>query len=185
MTYLDTPLGSMLAVAGDGGLFLLSFADYDGIRHEIETLSRHTGQSVVLGHNDILDLVTYELSAYFRGSLTAFTTPYYIWGTPFQSLVWAQLGHIPYGQTQGYHDQAIAIGNGAAYRAVANANAANHLAVILPCHRVVPARGGVGGYRGGSWRKQWLIDHEVGVMLSPVKPPPRPSPEGRENQCIG
>lgn len=66
----------------------------------------------------------------------------------------------PYGQTRTYAMQSEAIGKPTAYRAVANANGANQIAILIPCHRIINSNGNLGGYGGGIMRKQWLIDHE-------------------------
>lgn len=67
---------------------------------------------------------------------------------------------IPYGKTKSYLDQAKTIGNEKAFRAVANANGANMLSIIVPCHRIINTNGNLGGYAGGLDRKQWLLEHE-------------------------
>ena len=81
-------------------------------------------------------------------------------GSTFQEIVWEELMCIPYGQTRSYSDQAKAIRKQKAYRAVANANGANKLAIIIPCHRIINSNGDLGGYGGGVNRKKWLIDFE-------------------------
>ena len=81
-------------------------------------------------------------------------------GTPFQHTVWHALQTIPSGETRSYADIAKAIGQPSAYRAVARANGANQLALIVPCHRVINHNGGLGGYGGGLPRKGWLLEHE-------------------------
>ncbi len=81
-------------------------------------------------------------------------------GTPFQRRVWAELRSIPAGETATYADVAARIGRPSATRAVANACAGNHAAVVVPCHRVVRSDGGLGGYRWGIERKQALLDAE-------------------------
>ncbi len=81
-------------------------------------------------------------------------------GSPFQKQVWKALQQIPHGQTCSYADLAAAIGKPTACRAVANANGANQLAIVIPCHRVINSDGKLGGYGGGVSKKQWLIDHE-------------------------
>jgi len=75
-------------------------------------------------------------------------------------LVWAQLMRTPYGQTRTYAKQSETIGQSIAYRAVANANGANQIAIVIPCHCIINSNGNLGGYGGGIMRKQWLIDHE-------------------------
>lgn len=66
----------------------------------------------------------------------------------------------PYGETRSYADIATAMGARSAYRAVANANGANQIAIVIPCHRVINANGELGGYGGGLPRKKWLVTHE-------------------------
>ena len=105
-------------------------------------------------------LIENELRFYFEGTLTEFKTPTHLLGSPFQQLVWRELLRIPCGQTRSYLEQAGAIGRHKAYKAVANANGANQLAVIIPCHRIINSNGSLGGYGGGLARKQWLLDHE-------------------------
>jgi AraC family transcriptional regulator of adaptative response/methylated-DNA-[protein]-cysteine methyltransferase len=74
--------------------------------------------------------------------------------------VWKVLQEIPYGTTRSYKQQAVAIGNPNAVRAVAKANGYNRLCIIVPCHRVIGEDGHLTGYGGGIWRKKWLLDHE-------------------------
>jgi O-6-methylguanine DNA methyltransferase len=83
-------------------------------------------------------------------------------GTPFQEQVWRTLLEIPYGVTWSYRDVATRIGLPGATRAVGTANGMNRIAIVIPCHRVVNADGKLGGYGGGVWRKQHLLDLERG-----------------------
>src|SRR3990167_8431232 len=92
-----------------------------------------------------------------------FKTPLHLLGTPFQKRVWAALQRIPLGQTQSYLDVAKTIQHPKAVRAVARANGANSLALIIPCHRVICSSGELGGYGGGVSRKKWLLQHEQGM----------------------
>ena len=81
-------------------------------------------------------------------------------GTEFQQSVWKGLQKIPYGDTISYHEQATALNNTNATRAVAQANASNRIAIVIPCHRVIGADGTLVGYGGGLERKRWLLIHE-------------------------
>lgn len=81
-------------------------------------------------------------------------------GTPFQRAVWAALRQIPPGRTETYAEVATRIGHPRAARAVARACAANPVALAVPCHRVVPASGGSGGWRWGADRKRALLAKE-------------------------
>jgi O-6-methylguanine DNA methyltransferase len=87
-------------------------------------------------------------------------------GTTFQRRVWAELGRIPFGETRSYADLARAIESPGAARAVGLANGRNRIAIVIPCHRVVNADGKAGGYAGGRWRKEWLLQHERGSAAS-------------------
>lgn len=157
---LDTKLGPMIVISDDESLYLLEFVDGRGLEREVERL-RLTVAAIIPGITDPIKSITLELKSYFDGSLTEFKTPLHLSGTPFQKLVWEELRRIPYGQTRTYAAQSEAIGKPTAYRAVANANGANQLAIVIPCHRIINSNGNLGGYGGGITRKQWLIDHEA------------------------
>nr|WP_253310092.1 methylated-DNA--[protein]-cysteine S-methyltransferase [Rickettsia endosymbiont of Ceutorhynchus assimilis] len=157
---LDTPLGPMLAIADEYALYLLEFVDRRGLEREIEKLRIKTKAAIIPGSNAPLKSIETELKFYFAGSLKEFKTPLHLLGSPFQQLVWQELMRIPYGETRSYGKQATAIGKQSAYRAVANANGANQLAIVIPCHRIINSNGELGGYGGGIARKKWLIEHE-------------------------
>jgi O-6-methylguanine DNA methyltransferase len=95
-------------------------------------------------------------------------------GSLFQKLVWDALLAIPLGQTGSYAQLAGAIGRPRAVRAVARANGANPFAIIIPCHRVINADGGLGGYGGGLPRKRWLLEHEQRYASAATGPEPLP-----------
>jgi methylated-DNA-[protein]-cysteine S-methyltransferase len=99
-----------------------------------------------------------QLTAYFAGELTGFGIPLAPAGRPFQLAVWSALTRIPYGTTTSYGAIARQLGKSpAASRAVGAANGQNPIAVIVPCHRVIGADGGLTGYGGGLDRKEWLL----------------------------
>lgn len=103
---------------------------------------------------------TAQLVDYVEGRSTRLDVPLDVGGSGFQRRVWDALRAIPRGQTRRYGEVAAALGVPRGARAVANACAANPVAVVVPCHRVVPAAGGAGGYRYGSWRKRALLEVE-------------------------
>ena len=119
----------------------------------------------MVGRTAITDKFEEELAAYFAGDLQTFTTPLHTHGTDFQRRVWRGLQTVPYGETRTYAQLASGIGSPRAVRAAASSNAANALALIVPCHRIVPKSGGVGGYAGGPERKRWLLDLERRTLL--------------------
>jgi AraC family transcriptional regulator of adaptative response/methylated-DNA-[protein]-cysteine methyltransferase len=158
--WLETPLGPMLAVAGDDGLHVLEFLDRRGLERELETMRRRLGCAIAPGRSAILDQAARELTQYFAGTLRRFSVPLAPQGSPFQRRVWERLRTIPYGETLSYAQQAGDIGRPGAQRAVGRANGQNPIAIIVPCHRVVRADGSLCGYGGGLWRKKWLLEHE-------------------------
>ncbi|KTD74981.1 bifunctional transcriptional activator/DNA repair enzyme AdaA [Legionella waltersii] len=158
-TWTDTILGPMVAMADDNALYLLEFVTRRGLEREVERLRRR-GFAIIPGENSILSSITRELKAYFEGTLFEFKTPYRVFGSPFQQQVWDALCKIPYGETRSYKEQAISLGKPSSFRAVANANGMNQLALIIPCHRVIASDGTLGGYGGGIAVKQWLLEHE-------------------------
>ncbi len=163
--YIDTPLGSMLAISDEEALYLLEFVDRPSLERQIDRLKAKTKAIITTGQSEPIKLIKSELQRYFDGSLKKFTTPFQLLGSTFQETVWEELIHIPYGQTRSYGDQAKAVGKQKAYRAVANANGANKLAIIIPCHRIINSNGDLGGYGGGVHRKKWLIDFEKQKLL--------------------
>lgn len=161
---LDSPLGPMFAIANDKALWYLKFAGHIGFDEEIKQLNTQLRHNIILGTNQILKLIAKELKAYFSANSFTFTTPIHLLGTAFQLRVWQALMQIPVGTTISYLQLAKNVGNPKAYRAVANANGANPLTIIIPCHRVINANNKLGGYGGGIHRKKWLLEHEQQVQ---------------------
>ncbi len=159
-TWLDTPLGPMLAIADEQALCLLEFVDRRGLEREVERLRQKTKSAIIPGRTNPINLIEKELSEYFCGTLIEFKTPLSLLGSPFQKRVWEELKKIPPGETRSYSEIADAVGKPSAYRAVAQANGANQLAIVIPCHRVINRNGELGGYGGGLTRKKWLLKHE-------------------------
>lgn len=158
--WLETPLGPMLAVGDEKALWLLEFVDRRGLEREIERIRTRMKCAIVPGQTPPLQSIERELKEYFAGTLKEFKTPLHLIGSPFQKKVWEALMTIPYGETRSYAEQAAAIGQPTAFRAVANANGANQISIVIPCHRIINSNGELGGYGGGIARKKWLLDHE-------------------------
>ncbi|HSK89607.1 MAG TPA: trifunctional transcriptional activator/DNA repair protein Ada/methylated-DNA--[protein]-cysteine S-methyltransferase [Anaerolineales bacterium] len=159
-SWLDTKLGPMLAIADEKALHLLEFVDRRGLEREIERLRQKTKSAILPGKTEPILSIERELGMYFDGNLKQFKTPVCWQGSAFQKVTWEALMKIPYGETRSYSDLAVSIGKPSAFRAVANANGANQLAIVVPCHRVINTNGEPGGYGGGLARKKWLINHE-------------------------
>jgi len=157
---LETPLGTMLALADDAGLRLLEFVDRRGLERELVQLRRRLKCAIVPGNHAILDQTAAQLTEYFAGQREQFDVPLAPVGSEFQLRVWRELGRIPPGRTRSYAEMAKRLGIPKAPRAIGRANGSNMLALVIPCHRVINADGSLNGYAGGVWRKQRLLEHE-------------------------
>lgn len=146
---VPSPLDPLTVVAADGAVEQLRMAD-----------ARQRSEPWEGSDAGLLAEAEAQLAAYFAGSLTAFDLPLRLHGTDFQQRVWQTLREIPYGATASYGDVAAAVGQPGASRAVGMANHHNPVSIIVPCHRVVAADGGLGGYGGGTDRKRILLDLE-------------------------
>lgn len=157
---IETPLGSMLALADDVGLRLLEFVDRRGLERELLLLRHRLKAAVVPGNNATLEATAAQLARYFAGESFEFDLPLAPVGSDFQRRVWAELQRIPPGRTRSYLEMAQRVGVPKAARAIGRANGSNMIALAIPCHRVINADGSLCGYAGGLWRKQRLLDHE-------------------------
>jgi AraC family transcriptional regulator of adaptative response/methylated-DNA-[protein]-cysteine methyltransferase len=166
LDWIDSPLGPLLAGATEKGVCLLEFTERRMLEAQFATLRKRFRCAVVPGRNEHLSRLKQELAAYFTGELREFTVPLIYPGSPFQVRVWDELQKITYGQTCSYEELARRAGSPGAQRAVGQANGLNRIAIVIPCHRVVNKGGKLGGYGGGLWRKQFLLDLEQGGQPS-------------------
>jgi methylated-DNA-[protein]-cysteine S-methyltransferase len=137
-----------------------------GTEHFISEVSFHDTSQKNVSSKDMPPQVIQcieQLIQYFNGQRRTFELPVSQEGTAFQQDVWNQLMIIPFARTISYIELARKIGDHKATRAVANANGKNHVAIIVPCHRVIGANKELVGYGGGLWRKKWLLEHEMKI----------------------
>jgi len=156
---VPSPVGDLRLVVRRGQLCGLSFEDrWDGLR---EFLIRR--ESPPNRHDDgTAAEIVERIRRYFEGEVELLDEiPVDPGGTAFQQEVWLALRGVPVGRTMSYQDLAHRIGRRNGARAVATANAANPVAVVIPCHRVIHADGSISGYGGGVPRKSWLLRHEA------------------------
>ncbi len=158
--WIDTPLGAMVAVACRHKLHLLEFADRKALPREVAKLQKRQPGGLGFGRPEVIDQAAAELTEYYAGRAARFDTPLAYHGTAFEAEVWRALRDIPAGETRSYGQLAKDLGRPGSSRAVARANGANQIAVMIPCHRVLGADGTLTGYGGGLWRKQRLIEIE-------------------------
>lgn len=157
---IPAPIGPMLAGATDRGLCLLEFADNESPETQFAAIEKTFRARVTPGTGPHLETALKQLEEYFSGRRKTFDLSLDMQGTPFQQDAWRALLAIPYGCTVSYREQARSMGRPSAVRAVANANGANPVSIIVPCHRVIGSNGTLTGYGGGLWRKKFLLDLE-------------------------
>ena len=149
--WMESPVGELLIAADAEAVRMIGFRE-----------GRHPGK-VVEGWRRGGALVAEakrQLDEYFEGRRRGFDLPLAPAGTPFQLRAWKALQDIPYGAIRSYGEQARAIGQPRAVRAVAAANGRNPIAIVVPCHRVIGGDGRLTGYGGGLDVKQYLLDLE-------------------------
>ncbi|MEA2289774.1 MAG: methylated-DNA-[protein]-cysteine S-methyltransferase [Solirubrobacteraceae bacterium] len=144
----ESPLGPLTICADRRGVTGLSFPGRAGALDERAREPAALAAAVA------------QFEGYFAGERQAFDLPLHMGGTPFQRAVWRRLREIPYGTTVTYSDLARSVGRPDVVRAVAAAVGRTPVPIVIPCHRVVAADGGLTGYLGGLHRKQALLDLE-------------------------
>jgi methylated-DNA-[protein]-cysteine S-methyltransferase len=146
--YMETPIG-VLTIESNG----------DAITHI--TLPEKSSRKLPNPDNstfpDVMKSAASQLNEYFAGERNEFDLPIALQGTDFQKDVWMTLADIPYGKTISYAELAGMVGRPTAFRAVGQANGANPIPIVLPCHRVIASGGGIGGYGGGLPMKRQLL----------------------------
>jgi len=157
---LTSPCGELLLGSIEDRLCLCDWR-YRKLRPAIDNrLRKGVGGDFVQGTSRVLDRTALQLEEYFAGNRQQFDLPMLTIGTPFQKAVWEELQRVPYGRTLSYQQLAEKMGNKKAVRAVASANGANALSILIPCHRIIGANGQLVGYAGGLGAKKKLLKLE-------------------------
>jgi methylated-DNA-[protein]-cysteine S-methyltransferase len=143
--YYQSPIGTIQISGTRRGISAVSFAGDAVSSSDIPA--------------ELRDCVT-QLAEYLSGGRTEFSVELDVQGNEFQMRVWQELQRIPYGRTVSYLDIARRVGAGASAWEVGRANAQNPIAILVPCHRTIGKDGNLTGYRGGLWRKRWLLTLE-------------------------
>ncbi len=163
-THFDSPIGQMLIAATSKGICRLTFGD-----DEASLRRRFPKATIVEDRGGLKQLIDGALAAIERPA-AAHDLPIDVAGTAFQEAVWRELRKIPPGETRSYAQIAAAIGQPGAVRAVGTANGDNHVAVLIPCHRVIRSDGTLGGYAGGLDKKRQLLAAEGHQTAAPELP---------------
>ena len=150
----ESPIGTLYIAATDYAVCAVAFEqNWQRIR---TSLGKVQTQS-----NTLIQTTIHQLQTYFAGTRRAFALPLELHGTDFQLRTWQALSDIPYGETRSYSEQAIAMGQPQAIRAIGHTNGLNPVSIIVPCHRVIAKSGKLAGYAGGLIAKEYLLALEA------------------------
>ena len=155
-----TPFGELLLGSFNNELCLCDWR-YRRMRTAIDARIQRGLQAAYMdGVSPVIEETITQLHAYFAGERTAFNLPLRLVGTDFQQLVWKALLAVPYGTTLSYAALTAQVAEPTAIRAVASANGANALSILVPCHRIIGSNGELTGYAGGVGVKRRLLQLE-------------------------
>lgn len=158
--YYKTQIGELLLGSFDEKLCLLDFR-YRKMRNTVDNrIKKGIGAEFVFKDNDVLRVIRKQIDEYLNKERKNFDIPLLMIGTDFQKSVWTALMQVPYGSTSSYLELARNIKNEKAVRAVANANGANSMSLIIPCHRIIGSNRKLVGYGGGLVAKEQLLKLE-------------------------
>lgn len=163
-TTMESEIGTIFLVAENNLLSAIHMGEQDFFKNEdIDMLTRED-------RHDLLQDAINQLREYFAGARRSFTLPTKTSGTEFQQKVWEQLQLIPFGSTKSYQDIAEGVGSPRAVRAVGQANKANRLPIIIPCHRVIGKNRTLTGYAGSRTDIKDLLLRLEGAGFKQEKP---------------
>ena len=163
--YYKTKIGELILGSYNNKLCLSDFR-YRKMRTTVDNrIKKGLNAEFVLQDDDILKLTREQLDQYFSGNRKTFNIPILTIGTDFQKSVWQALIKVPYGTTSTYLKLAKSIDNEKAVRAVAAANGANSIGIIIPCHRIIGTDGELVGYGGGLAVKKRLLKLEQSICV--------------------
>lgn len=160
-TEVDSPIGLFHVGVTERGICMFEFPIAERIeRHR--RLFESEFQVTNERPSALCDALESQINAYFNNSLTEFSLPLDLIGTPFQIGVWQELQKISFGKTVSYQELSLQMNQPLAIRAIARANGENRTALLVPCHRVISKQGKLTGYSGELWRKEYLLEKETG-----------------------
>lgn len=158
--YVKTVVGELIIGSYQNQLCLCDWR-YRKMRNRVdERIKQGLNADFLLSESDIINLTIEQLNEYFEKARCEFSIPLLLVGTDFQKRVWQMLQQVPFGSTQTYLGLSKMLNNEKAVRAVASANGANALAILIPCHRIVGSNGELVGYAGGLPAKKTLLTLE-------------------------
>lgn len=163
--YFQTLFGEMIIGSFNQKICLIDWR-YRKMRESIDQrLKKQLNAEFEIKSNSVQELAKKQLQEYFDGQRRSFELDLLLVGSPFQKKVWEELQNIPFGETISYLELSKKLGNEKAIRAVASANGANAISIVVPCHRVIGSDGQMTGYAGGILAKERLLQIE-GVLIN-------------------
>ncbi len=160
----QSPVGEIVLGSYNNKLCLANWSNKKKSDRTNIRLKKGLNAMFVEESSEIIDETIKQLDEYFKGERQIFDIPLLMVGTEFQMSVWMALLQIPFGKTASYAEQAKRIDNEKAVRAVANANAANAISILIPCHRIIGSNGTLTGYAGGLDVKKKLLELEKSIV---------------------
>lgn len=162
--YLKTKYGEFILGSYDDKLCMVDFR-YRKMRKTVDNrIKKGLNAEFIEQDDETLQKTRVQLDEYFNMQRKEFDIPIQMIGTDFQKSVWEALLKVPYGTTSTYLQLAKELGNEKAVRAVANANGANAIGIIIPCHRIIGTNGKLTGYAGGMPVKKQLLGLEQNLF---------------------
>ena len=162
--YYKSPIGELLLGSFEAKLCLADMK-YRKMRNSVDKrIQKGLNAEYIEESSDVIEKTIVQMKEYFAGERKVFDIPLLMVGTNFQRSVWDGLMQIPYGTTASYLELAKNIGNEKAVRAVASANGANSISIMIPCHRIIGSNGDLVGYAGGLPAKKKLLDLESNLF---------------------
>lgn len=157
---IKTPVGELILGSYKNQLCLADWR-YRKMRTAIDSrIQKGLGAEYEIGSSSVIEETERQLSQYFTGELQEFNIPLLFVGTEFQKTVWYALTQIQYGKIETYLGLSKKLGDPKAIRAVATANGANAISIMVPCHRIIGSNGDLVGYAGGLPAKKKLLELE-------------------------
>ncbi|HIP17885.1 MAG TPA: methylated-DNA--[protein]-cysteine S-methyltransferase [Sulfurovum sp.] len=167
--YYQSPVGEIVLGSYDNALCLSNWRYGNHREHVEKRIAKALKSEYVEETSAVIEETKKQLGEYFLGQRDNFDIPLLMLGTDFQKSVWQALLKIPFGKTDSYLEQARSIGKEKAVRAVASANGANAISILIPCHRIIGSDGALTGYAGGLETKKMLLDLETASLMRALR----------------
>lgn len=164
--HYKSPIGELILGSYHDELVLCDWR-YRKMRKAIDLrIQKKLAADFIQGESDIINTTIKQLEEYFKGERIEFSISLKTVGTDFQKTVWNKLLKIPFGETESYLGLSKKLGNEKAFRAVATANGANAISILIPCHRIIGSDKSLIGYAGGLPAKKKLLELENPSLIS-------------------